>query len=58
VAVEREVSDQALELAVLLAQLPQLTQLVQSQPRVLLLPDVVRRFVDPGLLPENTRDLR
>src|SRR5271168_5276112 len=38
-----------LELGVLLAQLPELTQFAQSQSRILLLPDVVRRLADPVL---------
>src|SRR5258708_4244947 len=38
-----------LEFRVLLAQLPQFTQLVQPQARVLLLPDVVGRLADPVL---------
>jgi hypothetical protein len=36
-----------LELGVLLAQLPELTQFAQTQSRILLLPDVVRRLADP-----------
>src|SRR5271169_2703235 len=38
-----------LELGVLLAQLPELTQFAQSQSRIPLLPDVVRRLADPVL---------
>src|SRR5271165_6747964 len=38
-----------LELGVLLAQLPELTQFAQSQSPILLLPDVVRRLADPVL---------
>src|SRR5271167_5168245 len=38
-----------LELGVLLAQLPELTQFVQTQSRILLLPDVIRRLADPVL---------
>src|SRR5277367_2469346 len=38
-----------LELGVLLAQLPELSQFAQSQSRILLLPDVVRRLADPVL---------
>src|SRR5208337_1185791 len=38
-----------LELRVLLAQLPELTQFAQTQSRILLLPDVVRRLADPVL---------
>src|SRR5271169_1521806 len=38
-----------LELGVLLAQLPELTQFAQSQSRILLLPHVVRRLADPVL---------
>src|SRR5277367_2293706 len=38
-----------LELGVLLAQLSELTQFAQSQSRILLLPDVVRRLADPML---------
>jgi len=49
VPIQGEVRDQALEPPVLLAQLAQLTELVQSQSRILLLPDVERRFADPVL---------
>src|SRR5271170_6804216 len=38
-----------LELGVLLAQLPELTQFAQPQSRILLLPDVVRRLADAVL---------
>src|SRR6202035_702821 len=47
VAVQREIRDQVLKLRVLLAQLPELAQLAQPQPRVLLLPNVERGFADP-----------
>jgi hypothetical protein len=43
---EHGIRDQPLELPVLLAQLPQLTEFVQSQSRILFLPDVVGRFAD------------
>src|SRR5581483_2054790 len=46
VAIQREVGHQALELAVLLAQLP---RLAQPKPRVLLLPDVKPGLADPVL---------
>ena len=39
VTVQREIRDQVLKLAVLLAQLPELAQLAQAQPRILLLPN-------------------
>src|SRR3984893_18571714 len=47
VAVPREIRNKVLKLRVLLAQLPQLAQLAQAQPRVLLLPNVERGFADP-----------
>ena len=49
VPVQRQVRHQPFEFAVLLAQLPQLAQLAQCQPRVLLLPDVKRGLADPVL---------
>src|ERR1700675_232781 len=39
VTVQREIRDQVLEFRVLLAQLPELAQLAQAQPRILLLPN-------------------
>src|SRR5215471_18180717 len=68
-AIEREVGDQPLEFAILLAQLPQLAQLAQAQARVFLLPDVKGRLADailaanvahPGAalrLPQRPQDL-
>src|SRR5208337_2119241 len=44
VPVQRQIRDQMLELRVLLPQLPEFAQLAQSQPSVLLLPNVVRGF--------------
>ncbi len=38
--IQRQIGHQPLELAVLLTQLPQLAQLRQDEPTVLLLPDV------------------
>jgi hypothetical protein len=40
VTVQREVRDQVLKLRILLAQLPELAQRAQAQPRILLLPNV------------------
>ena len=51
VTVQREVRDQVLKLRVLLAQLPELAQLAQAQPRILLLPNVEGRFADPVFAP-------
>jgi len=47
--IEREVGDQPLEFAVLVAQLPQLAQFTQSQAGVFLLPDVKRGLADAVL---------
>src|ERR1700726_3263542 len=47
VTVQREVRDQVLKLRVFLAQLPELAQLAQAQPPILLLPNVERGFADP-----------
>src|SRR5690606_5582070 len=49
VLVERQISNQPLQLRVLLAQLSQLAQLRRPQVRVLLLPDVERRLADAHL---------
>ena len=49
VLVERQVGDHALELGVLLAQLPQLPQLRRPEMAILLLPDVIGRLGDPQL---------
>src|SRR5208337_2818959 len=49
VSVQRQIRHQPLELGVLLAQLPELAQLAQSQACVLLLPHVVRGFADAVL---------
>src|ERR1700730_11894325 len=48
-AVQREIRDQVLKLRVLLTQLPELAQLALAQSRILLLPNVERRFADPVL---------
>jgi hypothetical protein len=49
VAVEREVGDQPLEFAILLAPLPQLAQFAQAKAGVFLLPDVEGRLADAVL---------
>src|ERR1700704_1693585 len=49
VPVQAQIRHQALQLRVLIAQLPQLAQLLQSQPRILLLPQVKRLLADPML---------
>jgi hypothetical protein len=54
VPVQREIGDQAFELAILFAQLPQLTQFVQGQAAVLFLPDLERGFAD-AVLAANIR---
>ena len=47
--VQAQVRHQALQLRVLIAQLSQLAQLLQSHPRILLLPQVKRLLTDPML---------
>jgi hypothetical protein len=54
VPVKRQIRHQPLKLAVLLAQLAQLTRLAQRQSRVLLLPSVKVRVADPELATEIT----
>jgi hypothetical protein len=47
--IQAQIRHQTLQLRVLLAQLPQLPQLVQPKTRVLLLPQVKRLLADPML---------